>query len=101
MSEITVEEYQRLTKKAWIIYGAIVAAIVAFLVLVVASDNEERLFFAIFGVALPYVLRPTEKSMQKHVKKYAGVEPPEALVIESAPATTNDTDSEEKPEDKS
>lgn len=112
MSEITVEEYQRLTKKAWIVFWSIVAAVVLFLVLVIASDNEERLFFAIFGIALPYVLRPTEASMQKHVKKYAGVSPPESLVIKpqateesSDSAATTDNNSteaaENKPEEKS
>lgn len=51
-------------------YTVIAAAVIVFLVLVVAQDNEERLFYGLMGAAAAYVLRPTEKFMKAQIARF-------------------------------
>lgn len=65
-------DYQSTVKKAWIIYAFLAIVVTAFLVLVIASDAEEMFFFGIMPLAAAYVLRPTEKYMDKMILKFTG-----------------------------
>lgn len=77
MSDDKIQEYARLTKKAWIIYYLMAVVFVAILVLFVARDNEERFFYTIMPLAASYVLRPTDKVLDKYILKFTGVSRPE------------------------
>lgn len=76
MTETSDLKYASYQKKAWIIYSLIAIALMAVLVLVVASDNEERFFFGIMTPAAFYVLRPTSRYMDKLILKFTGVSRP-------------------------
>lgn len=56
---------------AWIIYSVLAIVIIVLLVLFVAQDNEERLFYGLMGAAVSYVFRPTEKFMQAQIDRFA------------------------------
>lgn len=58
-------------RTAWIIYSVLAAVIIVLLVLFVAQDNEERLFFGLMGAAVSYVFRPTEKFMQAQIDRFS------------------------------
>ncbi|RDH84777.1 MAG: hypothetical protein DIZ80_04745 [endosymbiont of Galathealinum brachiosum] len=60
-------------KRAWIIYALIIIALIAVLVLFVASDNEEMVFFGFMTPAAAYVFRPTNRYIARLVFKYTGV----------------------------
>ena len=68
MTEEENKKYASYSKLAWAVYTLLCVAVIAFLVLVQAADNEERLFFALMGSAALYVFRPSEKFMDKRVK---------------------------------
>lgn len=76
MTDTEQADYDRLTKKAWIIYYASAVIIATLLVLFVAQDNEERFFYGLMVIAGSYVLRPGEKRMDKQIKKFTGVSRP-------------------------
>ena len=59
-------------KKAWLIYSALAVVIAAILVLFVAGDNEERFFMGIMTLAAAYVFRPTERGMNRYIRKFTG-----------------------------
>jgi len=71
------EVYASYTKRAWIIYSLIAIAVVAILVLFIAQDNEEKFFYGLMPLAAAYVLRPTDRVMNKYILKFTGVSPPE------------------------
>jgi len=73
---VTTSQYQAIVKKAWIIYALLTVALIVILFLFVASDDEERFFFTIMPAAAAYVLRPSERYMDKLILKYTGVTPP-------------------------
>jgi hypothetical protein len=67
------QKYIYYTKVAWAIYTLITIAIIVILVLFVAGDNEERLFYCLMTAAAAYVFRPSEKSMSKRILKFTGI----------------------------
>jgi hypothetical protein len=77
MTDNQQDLYNSHLKTAWRIYTVLVAIVVAVLVLFVAQDNEERLFYGLMGSAAAYVFRPTERTMAKKILKYTGVAKPE------------------------
>jgi hypothetical protein len=76
MTETSDQKYASYTKKAWIIYSLIAVALMAVLVLLIASDTEERFFFGIMTPAAFYVLRPTTRYMDRLIFKFTGVSRP-------------------------
>lgn len=76
MSDDQNEKYIHYTKVAWAIYASAVIVVVALLVLFVAQDNEERIFYSLMTVAAAYVLRPGERLMARKILKYTGVAKP-------------------------
>ena len=77
MTDAQNGEFQSYLKKAWIIYVLLTVALIAVLVIFVASDTEERFFFTIMPAAAAYVFRPTKKYMAGLIHKYTGVSMPE------------------------
>ena len=69
-------QYQSYVKKAWIIYALLTVVLIVILFLFVASDDEERFFFTIMPAAAAYVLRPSERYMDKLIFKFSGVARP-------------------------
>jgi hypothetical protein len=78
MNTSEVVNYQSYVKKAWIIYALLTVVLIVILFFFVAQDNEERFFFSIMPAAAAYVLRPTEKYMDKMILKFTGVTRPSA-----------------------
>ncbi|VAW50979.1 hypothetical protein MNBD_GAMMA06-982 [hydrothermal vent metagenome] len=74
----TKQEYANYTKKAWIIYSLITIAVVVVLVLFVAQDNEERFFYGLMPAAAAYVLRPSDRLLDKYILKFTGVSRPKS-----------------------
>lgn len=73
MTDDTQQKYVAALKKAWAVYTALVVVLLVVLVLFVAQDNEERLFYALMGAAACYVFRPTEKFMNKMVSRFVDI----------------------------
>lgn len=69
-------QYQAYVKKAWIIYTLLTLVLIAILFLFVASDDEERFFFTIMPAAAAYVLRPSERYMDRLILKFTGFAKP-------------------------
>ena len=66
------------TKMAWAIYTLITMAIIVVLVLFVAQDSEEKIFYGLMPVAAAYVFRPMNKPFSTLIFKFTGVsQPPE------------------------
>ena len=76
--------HARFTKLTWLIYKVLAVLLAAALVLLLANDNEERLFYGLMTIACAYVFRPTDKFMDDLIKKYKGV------VKEPEPEATDD-----------
>jgi len=76
MSENQNEQYTAYLKKAWIIYTLVVIAVMVVLVLFVAEDNEERLFYTLAPAVLAYSFRPLNKPFSKLIYKFTGVSHP-------------------------
>ena len=72
------KKYQSYIKKAWLIYALLTIVLIVILVLFVASDNEERFFFTIMPAAAAYVLRPTNRYLDKLIFKFTGMSRPTA-----------------------
>ena len=70
------DKYASYTKMAWIIYTLITIAIMFVLVLFVAQDNEERLFYALAPAVAAYAFRPLNKPFSKLIFKFTGVSHP-------------------------
>lgn len=92
MTNNTDNEYALCRKKVWGIYALIVVAIIIVLVALVASDNEERLFFSLMTVAASYVFRPTDRVINKYVLRLFGVSPPEKPIEESSDKSAEESD---------
>ena len=69
MTEDEKQKYASYSKMAWAVYTLLCVAVIAALVLFKAADNEERIFFFLMGSAALYVFRPSEKFMDKRVKR--------------------------------
>jgi len=76
MSESKDELYASYVKKAWIIYALVAITIAVVLVLFVAQDNEERLFYALAPTVGAYAFRPLNKPFSKLIYKFTGVSHP-------------------------
>lgn len=76
MTENIDNEYTSSSKKVWAIYALITVTVIITLVLFVAQDNEERLFFSLMTAAAAYVFRPTDRTINKYVLRLFGVSPP-------------------------
>jgi hypothetical protein len=76
MIENTNDKYLSYVKKAWIIYTLIIIAIMFVLVLFVAQDNEERLFYTLAPAVAAYAFRPLNKPFSKLIFKFTGVSHP-------------------------
>jgi len=76
MTNNQVKNHAYYTKVAWGIYALIVMALIAVLLLFVASDNEELVFFGLMTPAAAYVFRPTSRYMNRHIFKFTGVSQP-------------------------
>ncbi len=70
------DRYISYTKMAWIIYTLITIAIIFVLVLFVAEDNEERLFYGLAPAVAAYAFRPLNKPFSKLIFKFTGVSHP-------------------------
>ena len=69
MTEDQKTKYASYSKLAWAAYTLLCIVVIALLVLFKAADNEERIFFALMGSAALYVFRPSEKFMDKRIRK--------------------------------
>jgi hypothetical protein len=76
MSEIKNEQYASYVKKAWIIYALVTIAVMVLLVLFVAEDNEERLFYTLAPAVAAYSFRPLNKPFSNLIYKFTGVPHP-------------------------
>jgi len=76
MSENQNEQYAAYVKKAWIIYTLVVIAVMVVLVLFVAQDNEERLFYTLAPAVGAYAFRPLNKPFHNLIRKFTGVSHP-------------------------
>ena len=73
MTDNQNDKYAFYTKMAWAIYILLTVVLVVVLVLFVAQDNEERFFYGLMPAAASYVLRPTDKFLDKLIFKFTGV----------------------------
>jgi len=76
MTESSDNKYILYSKKVWMIYTLITIIIMTVLAIVVAQDNEERLFYSLMAAAASYVFRPTDRTISKYVLRLFGVSPP-------------------------
>ena len=76
MIENKNDKYISYTKMAWTIYTLTTIAIIFVLVLFVAQDNEERLFYTLAPAVGAYVFRPMNKPFSKIIFKFTGVSHP-------------------------
>lgn len=76
MIENDDDKYLYYTKIAWAIYTATTVAIILVLVLFIARDNEERLFYTLAPAVGAYVFRPLKKPFSKIIFKFTGVSHP-------------------------
>ena len=83
MTEDEKKKYASYTKLAWVAYTLLSIAVIASLVIFKATDNEERVFFALMGSAALYVFRPTEKFFDKRIRRLMKL--PEKTIEEKEP----------------
>jgi hypothetical protein len=76
MADTQNDKHASYTKMAWVIYSVLAMIVVAVLVLVVAQDLQEELFYGMMATAVSYVFRPTDKFMNGLIFKYTGVAAP-------------------------
>ena len=76
MTDNQDEKYIFYTKIAWTIYTLITIAIMVVLVLFVAQDIEEKVFYGLMPAAAAYVFRPMDKPFSKLIFKFTGVSQP-------------------------
>ena len=69
-------KYTASVRKFWAIYTAIIVCVITFMVLAVAEDNEERLFYSVMIAGFAYVFRPEARFIESAVKRMFGAEPP-------------------------
>ena len=68
--------YKAGVKKFWAAYTAIILCLIAFMVLVIAEDNEEVLFYSVMIGGFAYVFRPEQKFVNSTIKRFFDVDPP-------------------------
>ena len=73
MTDNLNQKYDYYTKVAWAIYSLTAIVLAVVLVLFVAQDNEEMFFYGMMTIAAAYVLRPSERIMDKKILKFTGV----------------------------
>ena len=73
MTDNSNQKYDYYTKVAWTIYTLAAIVLAAVLVLFVAEDNEEMFFYGMMTIAAAYVLRPSERIMDKKILRFTGV----------------------------
>ena len=76
MTDNQNNKYIYYTKIAWAIYALITIAIIVVLVLFVAQDSEEKIFYGLMPAAAAYVFRPMNKPFSKLIFKFTGVSHP-------------------------
>ncbi len=75
MTDDQNQKYVYYTKVAWVIYALLTVVLIIILVIFVAQDNEERFFYGLMPAAAAYVMRPTDRLLNKLIFKYTGVSP--------------------------
>jgi len=73
MTDTQNQQYVYYTKVTWGIYTLIIISIIIVLVLFIAQDNEERLFYSLMTAAASYVFRPTDRLISKQILRFTGV----------------------------
>jgi len=76
MTDSNADQYAAYLKKAWIIYTLITIAVMLVLVLFVAQDNEERLFYTLAPAVGAYAFRPLNKPFSTLIFKFTGMRHP-------------------------
>jgi hypothetical protein len=76
MTDNRTDKYAFYIKMAWIIYILITIGIIVAVVLFVARDNEEMIYYGLMIAAAAYVLRPMDKPFSKLIFKFTGASPP-------------------------
>ncbi len=69
-------QFTHYTKVAWRIYTLIALLIMAVLVLFIARDTEEMLFYGFLTPAAFYVFRPTNRYINRLIYKFTGISQP-------------------------
>ena len=77
MTESAENNYAKYRKIVWVIYALIVAVLIVILALIVAQDNEERLFYSLMTAAASYVFRPGDRLISKAVLRLYNLSPPQ------------------------
>ena len=77
MEERKENKYPFYRKLTWVLYALIVVLLIVFLATVVASDNEEKLFYSLMTAVGSYVLRPTKQHIDWVVLRLFKTSPPE------------------------
>ncbi len=75
-TDTTDDKYPFYRKMAWIIYSVLTLVLILVLVFFVARDTEEQFFYTIMPAAAAYVLRPTQRYMDKLILRFTGVAAP-------------------------
>jgi hypothetical protein len=76
MTDTQNDKHASYTKMAWAIYSVLAIVVIAVLVLIVAQDTQEQLFYGMMTAAVSYVFRPTDKFFNQLIFKYTGVAAP-------------------------
>jgi len=76
MTDNQNQKYVYYTKVAWAIYTLMTIVLIAVLVLFVAEDNEERLFYTLAPAVAAYSFRPLNKPFSNLIYKFTGVSHP-------------------------
>ncbi len=71
------DKYPSYRKMAWIVYSLLTLALILVLVFFVARDTEEQFFYTIMPAAAAYVLRPTQRYMDRLILRFTGVAAPD------------------------
>jgi hypothetical protein len=80
MTNDSEQQHLFYTKVAWGIYALITIVLAVVLVLFIAQDNEERIFYGFMTPAASYVFRPTDRYINKLILKFTGVSKPDEQV---------------------
>lgn len=76
MTADPIKKYQASKKTVWRIYAALIACLVAFLVLFVATDNEEKFFYSLMTIGASYAFRPNDTQINAIIKRLFDIEAP-------------------------
>lgn len=67
MTENEQAKFALYNKVAWAIYTLATIIMIVILVTMVATDNEEKVFYSLMTAAVAYVFRPTEKFFRSRI----------------------------------